>query len=106
MLAQVLAMANAVMKTHAALMPPICHTGAWLRSRSEARCAHQVFACADFFAVFSLPRGFMPVLDPIIAIVGNTKTSPGAAQVATELGRELAKQGFRILVYESSPDYL
>jgi hypothetical protein len=43
---------------------------------------------------------------PIIAIVGNVKTSENAAVAAEDLGRELAKSGFRILVYSSNPDYL
>lgn len=34
------------------------------------------------------------------------KTSPGAASAAEDVGRELAKAGFRILVYSSGPDYL
>jgi hypothetical protein len=43
---------------------------------------------------------------PIIAIVGNTKTSDQASAAAEVLGRELAKAGFRILVYSSDPDFL
>lgn len=43
---------------------------------------------------------------PIIAIVGNTVTSGKAPQAAEVLGRELAKAGFRILVYSSDPDFL
>jgi hypothetical protein len=43
---------------------------------------------------------------PIIAIVGNAKTSDKASSVAEALGRELAKAGFRILVYSSEPDFL
>jgi len=43
---------------------------------------------------------------PIIAIVGNAKTSDGASAAAEALGRELAKVGFRILVYSSDPDFL
>src|ERR1700726_2921236 len=43
---------------------------------------------------------------PVIAIVGNVTTdelAPGAAQA---IGRELARAGFRILVYSSSEDFL
>lgn len=43
---------------------------------------------------------------PIIAIVGNVKTSANAAAAAEDLGRELAKSGFRILVYSSAPEYV
>jgi hypothetical protein len=43
---------------------------------------------------------------PIIAIVGNAKTSDTAASAAEVLGRELAKSGFRILVFSSEPDFL
>lgn len=43
--------------------------------------------------------------DPIIAIVGNVKTD-GAPAAAEAIGRELAKAGFRILVYSSGADYL
>jgi len=43
---------------------------------------------------------------PIISIVGNAKTSDKAASAAETLGRELAKAGFRILVYSSEPDFL
>ena len=48
----------------------------------------------------------MSLSDPIIAIVGNVKTSENASAAAEDLGRELAKAGFRILVYSSGPDYL
>lgn len=44
--------------------------------------------------------------DPIIAIIGNLKTDPNAPAVAEVLGRELAKGGFRILVYSSGEDFL
>lgn len=44
--------------------------------------------------------------EPIIAIVGNVKTDPQAPAAAEALGRELAKAGFRILVYSSGPDFL
>ena len=47
----------------------------------------------------------MPAAEPIIAIVGNVK-SDGAPAAAEALGRELAKAGFRILVYSSGVDYL
>ena len=43
--------------------------------------------------------------DPLIAIIGSAKT-PEAATAAEDLGRELAKAGFRILVYASGADYL
>jgi hypothetical protein len=43
---------------------------------------------------------------PIVAIVGNAKTSDNAPTAAELLGRELAKAGFRILVYSSEPDFL
>lgn len=43
---------------------------------------------------------------PIIAIVGNVKTAPNAGAAAEDLGRSLAKGGFRILVYSSGADYL
>ncbi len=43
---------------------------------------------------------------PIIAIVGNAKTSDKAPATAEVLGRELAKAGFRILVFSSEPDFL
>jgi hypothetical protein len=43
---------------------------------------------------------------PIVAIVGNAKTSDNASAAAEVLGRELAKAGFRILVYSSEPDFL
>ncbi len=45
--------------------------------------------------------------DPIIAIVGNVTTSPEDAPViAEDVGRALAKAGFRILVFSSGPDFL
>lgn len=44
--------------------------------------------------------------DPIIAIVGNVKTDAAAPAAAEVLGRELAKAGFRILVYSSGADFL
>jgi hypothetical protein len=47
-----------------------------------------------------------PVESPIIAIVGNATTSDKSAVAAEILGRELAKEGFRILVYSSDPDFL
>lgn len=47
-----------------------------------------------------------PAPAPLIAVVGNVTTAPNAAAAAEELGRELAKAGFRILVYSSGPDYL
>lgn len=43
---------------------------------------------------------------PIIAIVGNAKTHADAPAAAEALGRELAKAGFRILVYSSDPKYV
>jgi hypothetical protein len=43
---------------------------------------------------------------PIVAIVGNAKTSDKASAAAEVLGRELARAGFRILVYSSEPDFL
>jgi hypothetical protein len=43
---------------------------------------------------------------PIIAIVGNAKTSEVAPAAAEVLGRELAKAGFRILVFSSEPEFL
>jgi hypothetical protein len=43
---------------------------------------------------------------PIIAIVGNAKTHADAPAAAEALGRELAKAGFRILVYSSLADYV
>jgi hypothetical protein len=43
---------------------------------------------------------------PIIAIVGNVKFSESAPTAAEALGRELAKAGFRILVYSSNAEYL
>ncbi len=43
---------------------------------------------------------------PLIAIAGNVKTDPGAPAAAEALGRELAKGGFRILVYSSGADFL
>src|SRR6476660_8657686 len=43
---------------------------------------------------------------PIIAIVGNAKTHADAPAAAEALGRELAKVGFRILVYSSLADYV
>jgi hypothetical protein len=48
----------------------------------------------------------MSANDPIIAIVGNVKTEPGAPASAEALGRELAKAGLRILVYSSGVGYL
>lgn len=45
-------------------------------------------------------------LSPIIAIVGNVKTDPRAPAAAEAIGRELARAGFRILVYSSGADYL
>lgn len=44
--------------------------------------------------------------DPIVAIVGNVTTAPGVPEAAQELGRELARAGFRILVYSSGSDFL
>lgn len=44
--------------------------------------------------------------DPIVAIVGNVKTSLDAPAAAEALGRELAKAGLRILVYSSGADFL
>jgi len=44
--------------------------------------------------------------DPLIAIVGSVTTSPNAPRAAEDLGRELAKAGFRILVYSSAPEFL
>jgi hypothetical protein len=43
---------------------------------------------------------------PIIAIVGNAKTHADAPAAAEALGRELAKAGFRILVYSSGAEYV
>src|SRR6266498_5082917 len=48
----------------------------------------------------------MSALDPIIAVVGNVKTAANAPVAAEDLGRELAKAGFRILVYGSDAGYL
>lgn len=42
---------------------------------------------------------------PIIAIVGNVKAE-GASDAGETLGRELAKAGFRILVYSSGGNFL
>lgn len=44
--------------------------------------------------------------DPIISIAGNVSTSEASPAAAEELGRELAKAGFRIMVYSSGPSYL
>lgn len=44
--------------------------------------------------------------NPTIAIVGNATTNDKASAAAEVLGRELAKAGFRILVYSSAPDFL
>ena len=44
--------------------------------------------------------------NPIVAIVGNAKTSDKASAAAEVLGRELAKAGFRILVYSSESEFL
>lgn len=44
--------------------------------------------------------------DPIIAIVGNLKTHEDAPAAAEALGRELARAGFRILVYSSGESFL
>ncbi|PWU06643.1 MAG: hypothetical protein C5B51_11790 [Terriglobia bacterium] len=43
---------------------------------------------------------------PIIAIVGNVTTHADAGKAAEALGRELAKGGFRILIYSSKPEFL
>jgi len=43
---------------------------------------------------------------PIVAIVGSAKNGDKASAAAETLGRELAKAGFRILVYSSEPDFL
>ncbi len=43
---------------------------------------------------------------PVVAIVGNLKTSTEASVAAKDLGRALAKSGFRILVYSSGADFL
>ena len=43
---------------------------------------------------------------PIVAIVGNAITSDQVSLAAEVLGRELAKAGFRILVFSSQPDFL
>ena len=43
---------------------------------------------------------------PVVAIVGNTTTANDAAAAAEEIGRALAKAGFRIVVYGSDPAYL
>ena len=45
-------------------------------------------------------------MDPIIAIVGNVSTHANTEAAAVDLGRELAKAGFRILVYSSEPIFL
>jgi hypothetical protein len=42
---------------------------------------------------------------PIIAITGNITTDTAAPKAAEALGRELAKAGFRILVYSSDTNY-
>jgi len=47
-----------------------------------------------------------PSIDPIVAIVGNVTTAPNAEAAAEDLGRELAKAAFRILVYSSGAGYL
>jgi hypothetical protein len=47
-----------------------------------------------------------PLREPIVAIVGNVKTSSEATAAAEDLGRALAKAGFRILVFSSDPDFL
>ncbi|TAN47916.1 MAG: hypothetical protein EPN21_16150 [Methylococcaceae bacterium] len=44
--------------------------------------------------------------NPIIAIVGNVTTGDNAITAAEDIGRELAKAGFRILVYSSGADFL
>ena len=44
--------------------------------------------------------------EPIIAVVGNVTTSENALGAAEALGRELAKAGFRILVYSSDDGFL
>lgn len=43
---------------------------------------------------------------PTVAIVGSSKTSDKSALAAEALGRELARAGFRILVYSSDPQFL
>lgn len=43
---------------------------------------------------------------PIVTIIGNTKTSEESRDAAMDLGRALAKGGFRIMVYSSGPDFL
>src|SRR5215468_1599943 len=48
----------------------------------------------------------MQTSNSIIAIVGNVTTNPKAHEAAEQLGRELAKAGFRILVYGSDSAYL
>ena len=47
-----------------------------------------------------------PALDPIIAVVGSVTTASNATTAGEDLGRELAKGGFRIVVYGSDPAYL
>jgi len=47
-----------------------------------------------------------PMECPIVTIIGNTKTSAEAKDAAMDLGRALAKGGFRIMVYSSDPDFL
>jgi hypothetical protein len=46
------------------------------------------------------------VESPVVAIVGNAKCNDKAPAAAEVLGRELAKAGFRILVYSSKPEFL
>src|SRR5262245_24835526 len=44
--------------------------------------------------------------DPSIAIIGSLKAGPDAERAAEDLGRELAKAGFRIVVYARGASYL
>jgi hypothetical protein len=43
---------------------------------------------------------------PIIAVVGNVTTDAAAPAAAEQLGRELAKAGFQVIVYSSGDDFL
>lgn len=47
-----------------------------------------------------------PTESPIVTIIGNTKTSAESHDAAMDLGRALAKGGFRIMVYSSEPGFL
>lgn len=72
-----------------------------LRRSESARDPETALAFSSKISPIAMPAQ----ADPIIAIVGNVKTD-GAPAAAEALGRELAKAGFRILVYSSGVDYL